>query len=210
MNNNVYCRQESRIRYSILSISFPGQLLAIQSHHKPEMFAHLGQCHPVSICCLLSGHLPAPQVPLQIPLFPCFEEQAALPSQIPGQKVSGSLFASSPHPSISFPPQVPLSPHCPQDNIHKTSPPPLPCSQALGTFPHLTTLLFPTACRPIAHSCTCRWGPCLPACVPCLGSPSSAQKALPLLFADKSFVMIGGLVQGTTFPSSQPSQRPSQ
>lgn len=69
----------------------------------------------------------------------------------------------------------------------------------------------PTACWPVARSCTCRWGPCLPACFPCLGSPSSpAQKALPLLFADTSFVTIGGLVQGTTFPYSQPSQRPSQ
>lgn len=153
-----------------------------------------------SICCLLSGHLPAPQVPLQIHLFPCFE-QATLPlSQIPGQKISGSLFASSPPPlHLSSAPGAPFSTLSPRQHSQDiTSSPPL--LSGPGHLPHWSTLLFPTACRPIAHSCTCRWGPCLSACFPCLGSPSSpAQKALPLLFADKSFVMIGGLVQGTTF-----------
>ena len=48
----------------------------------------------------------------------------------------------------------------------------------------------------------------LPGTISAKASP--AQKALPLLFADTSFVTIGGLVQGTTFPYSQPSQRPSQ
>lgn len=140
MNNNVYCRQESRIRYSILSISFPGQLLAIQSHHKPEMFAHLGQCHPVSICCLLSGHLPAPQVPLQIPLFPCFEEQATLPlSQIPGQKISGSLFASSPPPLHLFSaPGAPFSTLSPRQHSQDipSSPPLLSGPGHLPSFDH--------------------------------------------------------------------------
>ena len=186
-------------------IIFPGQPLAIKSDHKPEGFAHLGQRHPAQY--LLSAKWPpaappAQQVCLQFHLSPQPQAGSLHSPQIPGWKIPGSLFASSPrpHPAISFQPQVRLSPHCHQDNIHKMSPPPLPGSQALGTFPYLTTLLLPTACRPTAPSCTCRWGPCTSACFPYLCPPSSpVQKALPLLFADLSSAIIGGLVQGTTF-----------
>lgn len=77
-----------------------------------------------------------------------------------------------PPPLCVFSTPVPLSPHCHQDI---SSPP-----SALGTFPHLTALLFPTACRPVAHSCTCGWGPCLPTCFPCLDSPSLEGSPLAL------------------------------
>lgn len=82
------------------------------------------------------------------------------------------------------------------------SSPPLPGSQALGTFPHLTTLLLPTACLPGHSSLLHLQVASLPFCLLPMPLPSQfpSPEALPLLFADLSSAIIGGLVQGTSFP----------
>lgn len=159
---------------------------------------------PVSAArCVRSGHLPPCQPHRSLAGFTCLFAFFSLlgrpsppPPQIPGQRIPGRLFASSPPTTtllISFQPRVPLSSHRHQDRVHKMSfPLALPgCMMwcqlfrgplGLSSVDHTVT---PPCLLIIASSCICRWGSppvCLFLVTLCLPSWFPSPEALPLLF----------------------------
>lgn len=128
---------------------------------------------------------PAQQFLFQLPFSSASSRPFSTSPSVPVRKIPGSLFSSfhtlPPTPISFLLPEVPFSPHCHQDSIHKMSRPPSPALlQSLRTFP-CSTILPPAQCLPAHSSLMFAVGvPTPPMYFPCL-CPLVSQPRKPIL-----------------------------
>lgn len=154
--------------------------------------------------------MPTKQILSQVHLSPQLQAGRSPILPVPGQKIPRSLHSSlilpqpQTHHLFSAPsaPSSTLSPRqCSQGDI-SSSPAPGPWDRPLFDCTACPTL--PASPQPLLHL---QMG-CL---LPCFCPPRfPAQNSFPMRFADLSSAVIGGFVQVTAFPQSQPPKRPPQ